>query len=785
MRLDPSLSYLYDNDLSEPSVPLGLHVPTTDETPEEEAHHQLIDCLEPAVSLEDSNVSQSSTKTIFRLAASCIRFSALLLCISYMGLASTPSKGETLDIYTDMLEAGWDNWSWGASIDFDNDNPIYSGIASMAVSFDQAWAGVYLNSSELLSGMAYNKLQFWVHGGASGGHEFSVILVDEDFNFITPGAGVVTAAESWTKVTIPFTQLGLPAKISGIVWQETTGGAQSTFYMDDIRLFRDPNLLLPEFCVPMEDGPALSIDAANVLHDINPDIYGMNFTGETLAADLRLPVRRFGGNSTTRYNWQNDTSNRASDWFFENIPNDNPNPGQLPDGSASDQFVEQNLSTGTRSILTLPLIGWTPKAREFSYGFSVAKYGAQQEVDPWAPDAGNGIYPDGTPVTGNDPLDTSVAIDPTFVQGWIQHLVNKYGAAGAGRVEYYNLDNEPMLWNSTHRDVHPEATSYDEMRNRAYLYGPAIKAADPGAKTLGPVAWGWTAYFYSALDAEPGGAWWLNPLDRLAHGNVPFTAWYLQQMQAYEQAHGVRILDYLDLHYYPQAPGVSLSNAGNAETREMRLRSTRSLWDPTYVDESWIDEPVRLIPRMREWVDQNYPGTLLAITEYNWGAFDHINGALAHADVLGIFGREGVDLATLWSVPEFDDPVAFAFRMYRNYDGFGSGFGDRSIDCSSTDQEKLAVYSALRTGDNALTLMIVNKSGAYLQSEITLDNFQPIGTAEVYEYSEADLGAIQRKADLHVNAGTFEVGFPGNSITLMVIPSSKERPESLISGLRF
>ncbi|MEZ4616921.1 MAG: hypothetical protein R2867_15650 [Caldilineaceae bacterium] len=95
---------------------------------------------------------------------------------------------------------------------------------------------------------------------------------------------------------------------------------------------------------------------------------------------------------------------------------------------------------------------------------------------------------------------------------------------------------------------------------------------------------------------------------------------------------------------------------------------------------------VRLIPRMREWVVANYPGTKLAITEYNWGALDHINGALAQADVLGIFGREGLDMALLFDSPystdgkfTADGPGAYAFRIYRNYDGVGSKFGETSV----------------------------------------------------------------------------------------------------------
>jgi len=143
---------------------------------------------------------------------------------------------------------------------------------------------------------------------------------------------------------------------------------------------------------------------------------------------------------------------------------------------------------------------------------------------------------------------------------------------------------------------------------------------------------------------------------------MPFVSWYLQQMNAYEQQNGRRILDYLDLHYYPQAGGVALSSEGGASTQALRLRSTRSLWDASYIDESWISdtapggEAVRLIPRMRDWVNSYYPGTKLAITEYNWGGLESINGALAQADALGIFGREGLDMATLWAPPSSIQP---------------------------------------------------------------------------------------------------------------------------------
>lgn len=260
-------------------------------------------------------------------------------------------------------------------------------------------------------------------------------------------------------------------------------------------------------------GPALSVDAAASQHPISPYIYGMNFADASLAAELRLPVRRWGGNSTSRYNWQNDTANTGSDWYFENI---------VQDSSASaDTFVAQDQRTHTKTLLTVPLIGWvskdSPANHPFNCGFKVSQYGAQDQTDPWDADYGNGQR-GGANLTGNDPHDTSIAITQSFVSGWVRHLVSLYKTAAQGGVQFYDLDNEPMLWNSTHRDVHPAATTYDELRDRTYAYAPTVKAADPTALTLGPVLWGWCAYFYSAADGCGPGA------DRAAHSNMDFVA---------------------------------------------------------------------------------------------------------------------------------------------------------------------------------------------------------------------------------------------------------------------
>ena len=694
----------------------------------------------------------------------------LVAVAALAGIAATgglPTSSQALagvdaPIFTDALAGGWSNWSWSTTANFAAATPVHSGVASLAVTYTGAWGGLYLHVAPALSGATYRALHFWIHGGGAGGQQLRVLLADDNGDF-GPSSAITAPSGHWAEIDIALTSLGSPASITGVSWQDTSGGAQPAFYLDDVRLVAWDVPPTPTPAPTPAAGPAIAVDAAAGVHPISPDIYGMNYADEALAAELRLPVRRWGGNSTSRYNWQADETNTGSDWYFENVPTDS---------GAADAFVDQDRRTGTKTLMTVPLIGRVAKRRLDSHpydcGFKVSKYGAQQATDPWDADCGNGIRPNSSEVTGNDPNDTSIVITPAFVQDWVQHLVAKYGPASAGGVAYYNLDNEPMLWPGTHRDVHPEPTSYDEMRDRTWAYGAAVKAGDPSARTLGPAEWGWTGYFWSALDWV-GGDWWNHPADRLAHGNVPFVEWYLQQMAAYEQQHGVRVLDYLDEHFYP--PGVALAGAGGADLQALRLRSTRLLWDATYAEESWIAEPVYMIPRMRGWIAADYPGTRTAVTEYNWGALDHINGALAQADVLGIFGREGLDLATLWGPPSSGEPGAFAFRMYRNVDGAGSGFGETSVHAASSDQGRLSAYAARRAGDGALTVVVINKTGGGLTSAVSLAGFAPAGSVQVRRYSAADLGAIVRAADLPQPNGSLVTTFPAGSITLLVIPA--------------
>src|SRR6185503_13905672 len=191
-------------------------------------------------------------------------------------------------------------------------------------------------------------------------------------------------------------------------------------------------------------------------------------------------------------------------------------------------------------------------------------------------------------------------------------------------------------------------------------------------------------------------------------------------MKRLEGAHKRRLMHVLDLHWYPEARGRKriTDRDVSVKTVEARLQAPRSLWDPTYVEKSWVaatwGKPIRLIPWLRERIAERYPGTKLAITEYDYGAGNHISGGLAQADALGVFGREGVDIATYWgdgaAVGKLPSYVKAAFQLYRNYDGKGGTFGDTAVEATLADQAKASVFAATdgkRGG--ALTVIVINK----------------------------------------------------------------------------
>lgn len=517
----------------------------------------------------------------------------------------------------------------------------------------------------------------------------------------------------------------------------------------------------------------ISVDAAANQHPINPNIYGVAYASTDALNDLNAPLNRNGGNNTSRYNWLQNGDNRAQDWYFESIGDTSSVAGER-----GDTFIASAKVANAQAMLTIPLVEWVAKLgpnRSKLASFSIAKYGAQTGNDwQWFPDAGNGILTSGKYVTGNDPNDANVASSSAFQQAWVQHLIAQWGTNANDGLRYYLLDNEPSIWHSTHRDVHPIGLTMDDMLAKVLDYGAMIKNNDATALVVGPEEWGWSGYFYSGYDQQYGSlhGWGYLP-DRAAHGNADYLPWLLDQLHQNELSSGRRLIDIFTVHYYPQ--GGEYSDDVSMTMQLLRNRSTRSLWDPSYVDQSWINDVVQLIPRLKSWASTYYAGTLTGVTEYNWGAEWHINGATTQADIYGIFGREAVDLATRWTTPDASTPTYKAMKLYRNYDGNKSAFGDTSVLTTVPDPDTLSAFSAVRSSDNALTVMVVSK---YLSGTtpvtINVANCAHGPIAQVWQLTASN--TITHLSDVSFSGDSLSTTLPQQSVTLFVAAAGSPSP---------
>lgn len=450
----------------------------------------------------------------------------------------------------------------------------------------------------------------------------------------------------------------------------------------------------------------IDVDAGAPGHPISPLIYGVSFGSAQVLRDLNVPLNRAGGNSASLYNWRIDARNAGADYFFESLPVRDPVRDQFGRG-----FVALSRAGGAQAMLTVPLTGWTARLgprRAPLAGFSVAKYGQQPVTDRWMPDAGNGIGKDNKPIRENDPRDAATPTTIAEQQAWIRALVAEWGTAAQGGVAYYLMDNEPSLWHRTHRAVRPVGAHAREIADSVIAASAMVKAVDPTAQIVAPEEWGWGGFHDSGFDQQlkaAGGS--MTQSDRRTQtGGMDYLPWLLTR---WKQAGWP--VDVVSVHFYPQGGEYGMDGGpGSLAVQRLRKRSTRLLWDRAYREESWIAQPVALIPLLRQWVDRYYrAGTPIAITEYNWGGEDSMSGAVAQADIWGIFGRERLNIANRWPAPAPGTPTYRAMRMIRNYDGQGGAFGDRSLPTTVPDSDRVSAYAARRSADGALTLLIVNK----------------------------------------------------------------------------
>jgi hypothetical protein len=666
----------------------------------------------------------------------------------------SPLAGGTQDVFFGMFASNAGSpYSFNVEADFN----VYSNI-----SFD-----IRVAPGTPLSGSGdYGGLQV---GMIDTGYNFQV------FETVTIPA---IASSQWVHFSVPIdqTQANLSA-VPGLCFGINSYGGYPLFtitnWIDNI----SANAAPPG---PVAPNPTnfLGIDAGTNRNPISPLIYGVAFADSNQLEDLNFTVNRSGGNEESTYNWEINAHGKGADYYFESFPDDSSTPGE-----SADSVVANSKVAGAQPLITIPMIGWSPilgPGRAILPSYAISKYGPQTGADPYRTNAGNGVtVTNGISwhnlITWNNPNDAYEAVDTNYQLGYVEHLTNNWGVSTNGGVACYIMDNEHSLWSSTHQDIHPVGPTMQEIFGKFVAYASMVKSVDPNALVLGPEEWGWNGYLYSGYDQQWSGMHTnYNPADypdRATNGGWDYMPWLLNQLHQYNTTNGLRLLDYFTLHCYPQEGDVGSQTDISTATSLLRNQTTRQFWDSNYIDPSYINSVIDLIPLMKNWVATNYPGTKIGITEYNWGAEPYMNGATAEADILGIFGREGLDLATRWECPTNTAPTYLAMKMYRNYDSEGDTFGNTSVLAGGPDPDDIAVFAAQRTSDAALTIMVVSK---YLTGTapivLNVTNFTGNGAAQVWQLNASNV--IAQLPGMAYSGGQMQTVVPGQSVTLFVLPPS-------------
>jgi len=498
--------------------------------------------------------------------------------------------------------------------------------------------------------------------------------------------------------------------------------------------------------VPQSDPVVFQVEGSK-RSPISPFVYGINHP-DWDKQGWTPTLTRAGGNRLTAYNWETNASNAGSDWHHQN---DNLMGTDVP-GEPIRKGVAASHEHGASIVVTIPTIGRV--AADKNGGGDVKQ----------TPDYLNKRFlpslskKDGPFADSPDLADGKVYQDE-FV-AWLEKKFPK-AREDARRTIFYALDNEPDLWPHTHARIHPDPVRFDEVARVNVEYASMVKRVAPKALVFGFVSYGW--HGFTTLQNAP---------DR---NGRDFTDFFLQEMSAAEKKAGKRLVDVLDIHWYPEARGGNqrvTEDVSSPEVAKARIQANRSLWDPTYKESSWISQAaggaIRLLPRMREKIEKNYPGTKLAITEYYFGGGDHISGALAQADGLGLFGREGVFAATLWHLGRTKDTfIHAAFAMFRNYDGAGGSFGDTGLGVSGGDPARASLYASVDDKKRPV-LVLLNKTEGPLPVRLELKDLPSFKSAALYRLTSAEPKPAAQP-DMTVSGTAMELELPPLSISTVVL----------------
>ncbi len=572
------------------------------------------------------------------------------------------------------------------------------------------------------------------------------------------------------------------------------------------------------FTIDVSKGPNRVFNPPSAPVPVSPYIYGVN-SFAAWEQTTAWGMLRWGGDGMTDWNWTNNFTNSASDFCFwqGNEGGGTTLAGTVTTGTPS---VVTDQKSGVASLVTVPILdfvassavtnnvwsGSTPPCPGTPTCSSGGGNGTAMNVadldfastDPSSKAfvanhaaKGSAFCTATTATTGTCSVDTAGAV---YEDEFVNYMKVTYGT---GAPVFFMLDNEPNYWPSTHPEVYASTgtpgcgtsgtVTFDDIVTRNTTYATAIKNAWPDAKVFGPVV-AQDGIIYAGDYNDP-------------NLPMPFAKYYLAHMAAASSTAGHALIDSFDTHYYTSN---GMDGNGSAPSGAQCLQAPRLFWDPNFTeytesqtsaidfgyDNSVIDStvyPREMIPRVLGWIANAYAGNAamapgFSISEYDMGCEAQIEGGVAQADLLGVFGREGLFGATMWplkTVASTDGktlenyPVA-AFDLYRNYDGSGGSVGDTAVYATTSDVPDTSVYaftSSSQAGE--VDVVAINKLASPTTVTLSIAHAPSLTKVSLYNLVNGTIGVstVSGPPSVSCSGGSCTINYtmPATSATTLVL----------------
>ena len=469
-----------------------------------------------------------------------------------------------------------------------------------------------------------------------------------------------------------------------------------------------------------------------LIKPISPWIYGINSYGGT-PNPPHVTMDRAGGNRWTAYNWENNFSNAGND--FGPYHSDTFLSSSTTPAEAVRSFIAADHTAGLASLMTVQLQGFVTADTSGNIDVTVPLATRLANHFKQVVDTKGSAF-----TLAPSTTDASVCMDE-FLWALDQKFSGQDIFGANPTPTFVSLDNEPELWNTTHLEVQgPTRVTSDDYITKTINLSKALKDQFPDVLIFGPVHYGFAGLYNwqseAGINATPTGANW-------------FPDKYLQAIKTASDNYGKPLVDVYDFHWYPEVYDASstriTSMTGTTLTDsqvQQIVQAPRDLWDPTWHDPNnsnpWVYQtlgstPIQILPRLQAKVDAEFPAMKgIAITEYEGGGFNHISGTVAEADMLGIFGTQGLFAASFWPPSGTYDYSLAGFRAFRAFDGANANFGDTSVQATSSDIAKVSAYVSTDTAiPGRVVIVAINRSTSSKVTAIT--GITLSGTAHTYQ----------------------------------------------------